>query len=451
MSADAGSDKPVIFISHTESDKAIADAVHDAVKALFGVGAVAVVYSTSRELGSGVKFGEDWFQWIAKHVRTATVTLVLLTPTSVRKPWVLWEAGAVYGAVLTAPESRLRNVRPITFQVGMNDVPSPLANSHAHIARGDSLSDVKLLLNEFVEQFSSDRTATIRAAQSVDAAAARWLDTVAEALRTAPLTPSEPIVSEWCERLDVLGASGRSSEVKQLHEWLLVAFGQGPGIEQSPIDIRLHRRLAELYLATKSYRKAAEQFELARKLSPRDLFVLRSLGQTYLADRNYRDADKILQSISGLAPDAFATNVECAALKGRWLREQGEDRIPEARDVYETAFAKNPNSYYLADLLGMSELQLGHKTEAVSAYGKALEIINRIAERNLWTEATAATAAVVSGDLMAAQVHLTAVRAYKPTAAEVESIVQGLQRLQDPLEIGDEQMAAWSRILRDLP
>ncbi|MEV0764248.1 toll/interleukin-1 receptor domain-containing protein [Nocardia sp. NPDC050435] len=449
MSTEADPDRPIIFISHTESDKAIADAVDDAVKSLFGVGAVTVVYSTSRELGSSVKFGEDWFQWIAKHVQTATVTLVVLTPTSVRKPWVLWEAGAVFGAVLAAPAAQLRTVRPITFQIGMSDVPSPLANSHAHIARGDSLPDVKLLLNEFVEQFSGDRTATIRAAQRVDSVAMQWLDTVAEALRTAPLTPSEPIVSEWCERLDTLAADGRASEVKQLHEWLLVAFGQGHGIEQNPIDIRLHRRLAELYLATKNYREAAAQFEMARKLSPRDLFILRSLGQTYLSDRNYADTDQVLQSIASLAPDAFASNVECAALKGRWFRAQGH--IPEAREVYSAAFAKNSNSYYLADLLGNAELQLGRKSDAALTYGRALAIINRIAERNLWTEATAATAAIVSGDLVAAQAHLAAVRTHRPTAAEVESILQGLERLQGPLDIDAEQMASWSRILRDQP
>src|SRR5690606_2308465 len=130
-------------------------------------GNISAVYSTSRELGSSVKFGEDWFQWIAEQVRNADVTLVLLPPTSVQKPWVLWEAGAVYGAALAEPQARLRRVRPIAFQITMSDVPPPLASSHAHIARGDDFSDVRLLLNEFIEQFSSDLASTIRAAQNV--------------------------------------------------------------------------------------------------------------------------------------------------------------------------------------------------------------------------------------------------------------------------------------------
>ncbi|GGO10619.1 toll/interleukin-1 receptor domain-containing protein [Microbispora bryophytorum] len=447
MNAADGSGKPVIFISHTEVDKAIADAVNEAIDTLLGAGAVSVVYSTSRELGGGVKFGENWFQWIAQQVRNATVTLVLLTPASVQKPWVLWEAGAVYGAALAEPQARLRTVRPIAFQIGMNDVPSPLASSHAHIARGDDSSDVRLLLNEFIEQFSSDPASTIRAAQNVERVVTRWLDAVAEALRTAPLTPAEPIVNEWCERLDALATGDRASEVRQVHEWLLVAFGQKGGGDERPIDIRLHRRLAQLYMATKRYREAAEQFEMARRLSPRDLFILRSLGQAYVAGRNYKDANAIIRSIEELAPSAFVDNVECAALKGRWFRDQG--RILEAEGIYAAAFAVNPESYYLADLLGMSQLQLGRIQEAADVYRQVIVIIDRLAERNMWVNATAATASIVSGDLAGAEKCLRAVKFYNPTGAEIQSIMQGLQRLQQPLQITPQQMAAWGAILRD--
>lgn len=446
MNAANNSGKPLIFISHTEADKMIADAVQDAVTTLLGAANISVVYSTSRELGSGVKFGENWFQWIAEQVRHAAVTLVLLTPSSVQKPWVLWEAGAVYGAALAEPQAQLRKIRPIAFQIGMNDIPSPLVSSNAHIARGDNFSDVRLLLNEFIEQFSSDRASTIRAAQTVDRVVTRWLDAVAEALRTAPLTPTEPIVNEWCERLDALSTTNRASEVRQVHDWLLVAFGQKDDAEKRPIDIRLHRRLAQLYMTTKRYREAAEQFEMARRLSPRDLFILRSLGQAYISYQNYRDAEKIIQSIAELDPNAFAENVECAALKGRWFREQG--RIAEAREIYAAAFAANPISYYLADLLGMSELQLGRNEDAARIYRQALGIIDRLGERNIWTNATAATAAIVVGDLSKAEEYLRAIRAYNPTEAEIDSITQGLRRLQQPLQIPAEQIAAWSAILQ---
>lgn len=440
------SGKPVIFVSHTEADKAIADTVREAVTSLFGAGAVSVVYSTSRELGSGIKFGENWFRWIAEQVRTATVTLVVLTPTSVHKPWVLWEAGAVYGAALAERQDALRSVRPIAFQIGMGDIPSPLLDSHAQIARGDDFSDVRLLLNEFIEQFGTDRGSMIRAAQNVEGAVVRWLDAVAEALRSAPLTPTEPIVNEWCERLDALIADDRASEVGQLHEWLLVAFGQHEGVDERPIDIRLHRRLAQLYMAAQRYRDAAEQFEMARRLSPRDLFVLRSLGQAYLAGQDYEEAETTIEDITRLVPDAFVTNVECAALKGRWLREQ--DRTSEAREVYAAALAANPDSYYLADLLGAAELRLGRIEDAAKVYRQAARIIDRLDERNIWVDATAATAAIASGDLPRAEEHLRAVRAHNPSVAEADSIVQGLRRLQRPLRITAEQLAAWSAIVR---
>src|SRR4051812_5756576 len=90
-----------IFISHTHTDQAVADAFRDAVQMLFS-DAVAVHYSTNKELEGGIKPGEDWFHWIGQQVHGAKVALILLTPASVQKPWVLWEAGAVAGAALAS-------------------------------------------------------------------------------------------------------------------------------------------------------------------------------------------------------------------------------------------------------------------------------------------------------------------------------------------------------------
>ena len=57
-----------IFISHTHTDQAIAHAIRNAVQSLFG-DAVAVRYSTNKELDGGIKPGEDWFRWIGQQVR----------------------------------------------------------------------------------------------------------------------------------------------------------------------------------------------------------------------------------------------------------------------------------------------------------------------------------------------------------------------------------------------
>jgi hypothetical protein len=59
----------------------------------------------------------------------------------------------------------------------------------------------------------------------------------------------------------------------------------------------------------------------------------------------------------------------------------------------------NLNSYYLADLLAQTQLEMGRRDEAKATYHRALEIIARLGEDNLWSHATAANAHLAPGDL----------------------------------------------------
>ena len=52
-----------IFISLTHQDTGIAEALSDAIKNLFG-DIIRVYFSTSDKLETGIRHGEDWFQWI---------------------------------------------------------------------------------------------------------------------------------------------------------------------------------------------------------------------------------------------------------------------------------------------------------------------------------------------------------------------------------------------------
>jgi tetratricopeptide (TPR) repeat protein len=272
-----------------------------------------------------------------------------------------------------------------------------------------------------------------------------YLETVQVALRHAPLAPTEENVQEWCARLDRLREEDRVSEVQHIHDWMNVAFGSEDQ-QPMPIDLRLHRRLGELYLDVREYRQAADQFELARRLMPRDIFVLRALGQAYLGGDEAEAAGGVIDDIGELDPEAFAHNVECAALKGRWLLQRG--RGQEAENVYDRAFEHHPDSYYLADLLGQVRLELGDQDGAREAYTQALEIIERLPEQNLWVEATAATAAVVAGDQAKALQHLKRARALQPTQENLDAIERGLRRCQRALGLGENAFAEWQLVLR---
>ena len=91
-----------IFVSHTHSDQALADAIATLIDALFDH-RVPVNYSSKKELDGSIAPGEDWFRWIVDQVREADAAFILLTPASIQKPWVIWESGAVAGAALQPP------------------------------------------------------------------------------------------------------------------------------------------------------------------------------------------------------------------------------------------------------------------------------------------------------------------------------------------------------------
>ena len=78
-----------IFISLTQDDTGIAEALQNCIKELFG-DAIKVNYYTSNELDGGIRHGENWFRWIIDQVKTCDFAFVLITPSSIQGHWVLW-------------------------------------------------------------------------------------------------------------------------------------------------------------------------------------------------------------------------------------------------------------------------------------------------------------------------------------------------------------------------
>lgn len=427
-----------IFISHTHADEPIAQAIDHAIEELFGPRSLEIVYSTKRGLGR-IRPGEDWYQWIVRQVQESRVALVLFTPTSIHKPWLYWEAGAVYGSALVEESAGLRRVRPLLFGLRRTEVPPTFPTTQA--ARGDSAEGIQVVLEDLFEDFGGilPRQVLLEAGRRMPGVIQQYLETVESALRRAPLAPTEENVQEWCSRLDRLRTEDRVSEVCHVHNWLNVAFGF-ESTNPQPIDLRLHRRLGELYLDIREYEQAAVQFELARRLVPRDIFILRALGQALLGAGKVEKVSALIEDITRLDPNAFVNNVECAALKGRWLLQQ--NRFDEALAAYEQAFSRNSASYYLADLLGQARLAVGDLEGARLAYERALNIIERLRERNIWVEATAATAALVTGNPDATHRHLAAIAAYQPTQENLEAIERGLRRCHKSLGGDDTRLGA---------
>jgi tetratricopeptide (TPR) repeat protein len=434
---------PEIFISHTHSDKGIADAIRDALANLFGE-AVTVVYSTNKQADGGVGHGADWFRWIQDRVGASQLALILLTPSSIQKPWVLWEAGAVAGAAI-ASGGKFDKVRPLTFQLGSKEIPQPF--QRAQTEPGDRKEGATRFFEQVVAEFAGAVTPTrlMEAGKRLDKTVDTYIARVRHELRDAPTLPSEEAIQEWCSRLDGLRQENRFSETRQMHAWLKVAFGRDiEGVPQ-PIDLRIHRRLGALYLSADDPGNAAAEFRLARTLGPRDMFILRSLGQALLDLKDSAGAGEVIERMKELHPGAFEENVECAALLAKWSRQKGD--VDGAIDAYEKALDANPDSYYLADVLGQTLLERGRKDKAREKFERALEIVEKLGEVNLWSRATGATAAIVLGNDEKAASHLRAIAALKIGAGERASIEGALRQVADRVDKSRQWLDVWRPIL----
>ena len=161
-----------IFISHSHGDQPIADALAGLVNDLFG-NKVTVHYSSKKELDGGIPPGEDWFRWIVEQVRQTDIAFVLLTPASIQKPWVIWEAGAVAGAAYATTAEKAR-VLPLAFGVKASDIPSPFAR--IELIMGTDEPDILKLTDELFERFKGAFTRDeIRVSVSVGKSAVQCL------------------------------------------------------------------------------------------------------------------------------------------------------------------------------------------------------------------------------------------------------------------------------------
>lgn len=434
-----------VFISHTHADAEIAHALSDVIEGVFG-DQLITSYSTKKELDGSIKPGEDWFRWVVERVRAASIAVILLTPSSIQKPWVLWEAGAVYGAGISSNNANPRKVRPLIFKLSGNQVPSPLAG--IQVVNGDERSGIEHFLGDLIDDFTPlmKKKHLVNAGKMLGPSVEIYLGKVQKELRDAPMLPTEPAVQEWCERLDKLINENRLSEVGYLHDWLNLTFGRGRDKHPLPLDIRLHRRLGNAYLSAKLPDSAVREFELALELAPRDIFLLRNLGLAYLNSGKKEDAAKVISRIAELDRDAFSHNIECASLKGRLQRESND--LEGAAETYRGALGYNPGSYYLVDVLGQTLLGLGKMEDARGAYRRANEIISHLVERNIWTYATLANASLVLDDEQGAMRYLAEIAARRPELNEIERIDAGLERVRKGLNLDGVVLDRWRVSLR---
>jgi hypothetical protein len=160
-----------IFVSHATADGALAGALADVIRA--AVPGVEVFVSS--QPGS-ISVGEKWQEAIEQKLITASAYIVLLTPASVERHWVWFEAGSIWFLKRKIVMVCAAGLRPA-------EIPAPLSSRQTLSL--DSSADVKELFR------------TIGASCDDAAAVVQHLLTVAAAQTAIPHVVADDRTFVW--------------------------------------------------------------------------------------------------------------------------------------------------------------------------------------------------------------------------------------------------------------
>ena len=433
-----------LFLSHSHRDYELAAALKQLIESCFP-GYIEVKASSFAPTEGGIAAGSEWFDWILMQVRSSQFTAVLLTPNSVDKPWLMWEAGAVSGVSLATHEAS--TIIPVVYRLSMEQIPSPLRSRQA--VRGEDRESIKTVLQTLNKAVLLSEGTFNR---QVNLSMPVYLENVARALAETPPPLTDSAVQEWLDRITYFEKTDRRSEVRQLHRAMVNVFARGDNAFQTPLDVRIHRRLGDIYYAAKQPDAAVKQFELALRLYPRDIFLMHKKALAHLADGDEPGAEQMLDRISEIDPGATSSSTEIAGLKGRlyWQKYQrsgARSDLEAARDAYAEGLAGNNDSSYMADNVGQLSLLLGEFDRAREAFRMGLLALEKTGDRGYWAMSTKASCHFGLGERAEGLAALQQVPLLSPEPAALDSIKRGLTRLHKGLGGIEPELNEWLHAL----
>ena len=109
-------DEYLIFVSHATADKWVATIICEKLEAIG-----AKTFRDDRDLGGGDRIPEE----IIRRITRCKEFVVLLTPRSVDRPWVLLEVG------MALRNGRRTRIVPILYHVGIDPIPEMIKDRKA--------------------------------------------------------------------------------------------------------------------------------------------------------------------------------------------------------------------------------------------------------------------------------------------------------------------------------
>lgn len=91
---------PLVFVSHDSRDADLAEAFSNLLTDV-GAGMLKSFRASDKKGTSGIPFGAEWYRSIMSQLEESTDVVALLTPQSIERPWILYEAGVAKGKLET--------------------------------------------------------------------------------------------------------------------------------------------------------------------------------------------------------------------------------------------------------------------------------------------------------------------------------------------------------------
>ncbi len=111
--------KKKLFISHNSNDSEVAEIISSTFSRIT-LNQIITWYSSDNSAVGGMYPGSIWLDEIRTKLRESRAIIVLLTPSSIKKPWLLFESG--FGAANVNCD-----VIPICIGISIDQIPFPLA------------------------------------------------------------------------------------------------------------------------------------------------------------------------------------------------------------------------------------------------------------------------------------------------------------------------------------
>jgi hypothetical protein len=250
-----------VFLSHDSRDHALADVLGRAISRM-SLNQISVWHSSDSAGAGGLRPGHVWLDEIRQRLTSSKAVIVLLTPTSTARPWLLFESG--YGAA--NPNC---DVIPVCVGIdSLSDVPYPLAMYQSYL-----LSDynslrrfAEKLLTKYEIHFDEEMTKPV-----LDEAVAKLLETLRVPSghdRPAPQLSLDDAVSEIKEHVDKRLVGFLSSGIlndatpREKHDYYTVPLDLGRGAKnkrQQYIEIGMETSVQDVMDAV--YRLLDGEFE----------------------------------------------------------------------------------------------------------------------------------------------------------------------------------------------